>query len=220
MRRHCTVRVIWLAHSLAATLAIASNVWAGVTEGEPEVLEDDSGAVAGTAGAVSLSPPRVDVSGKLEGQPVDLGRVEITGTLWPSSGTLPAGTVRGSRPSPSAGGRGGRAPTPGDKAKQPPDSEQNTKPVNCSPNPVVLATGEKLKTEPDFSANSLYGISLTRTYRSQHATGTVFGAHWTSSLDSSKVSYNLTNCIRLEESVCMPRNATVVNADGSTYIWS
>jgi hypothetical protein len=163
------------------------------------------------------APPKLQDDFGSNSRTVELERVDQSWKKPPSASFPPGSLGKDPKGTPTTGA--GR-PAPGDGENAKPDPEKDSDPCPRTGKPVVLATGEKLKTEPDFSASSLYGISLTRTYRSQHATGTVFGAHWTSSLDSSKVSYNLTNCIRLEESVCMPRNATVVNADGSTYIWS
>ena len=51
-------------------------------------------------------------------------------------------------------------------------------------NPVLIATGEKHKTEVDFQAAGPYSLSLARTYRSKHAEGNLFGAHWLSNLDA------------------------------------
>lgn len=50
-------------------------------------------------------------------------------------------------------------------------SENNSE-IPCSgltDKPVVVTTGEKYKVEEDFSGQGLYGIGLTRTYRSKNA---------------------------------------------------
>ncbi len=49
---------------------------------------------------------------------------------------------------------------------------------------MVIATGEKVKNESDFASFGLYGLSLTRTYRSVNTNGTLFGPNWPSSLDA------------------------------------
>ncbi len=82
--------------------------------------------------------------------------------------------------------------------QQKPDVQDNSRAPNCTdpkqdlptatPHPVMVATGEKVKEEADFDTTGLYSLSLHRTYRSQHATGKLFGAHWLSSLDPGVVT--------------------------------
>ena len=52
----------------------------------------------------------------------------------------------------------------------------NTAKVSAMFDRVIIATGEKIKTEDDFDAGSDYGLSHSRTYRSFGAGGTMFGA--------------------------------------------
>ena len=91
----------------------------------------------------------------------------------------------GSNGAPASGGAGvvPKAPNPKDK----PPSKNNTKPGCSNPptkQPVVIATGEKIKDQNDFSGAGLYPASLTRYY---HSFGTqialMFGNNWTSNYD-------------------------------------
>lgn len=75
-------------------------------------------------------------------------------------------------------------PSPGNKNKQPEDLA-----CKSTANPVVIATGEKHKAETDFRSNGLYGLSLTRTYRSMHGQGGLFGKRWLSSLDPQRLEW-------------------------------
>jgi len=71
----------------------------------------------------------------------------------------------------------------GSRGKQPGDN--NSDPCLKTANPVLLATGEKYKEEPDIVSNSPYGLSLTRTYRSLLPINftTMFGSKWISTYD-------------------------------------
>ena len=98
-------------------------------------------------------------------------------------GGIPSVTIPGQRPfsgvalplgigiiGSNGGGVGGGG---GHKAAPPSQNNSNKekereKPCVSTSNPVVIATGEKHKAEQDFQAAGLYGLSLTRTYRSQH----------------------------------------------------
>ena len=96
------------------------------------------------------------------------------------------------------------------------ESEQDCKSTD---NPVVLATGEKHKDEPDFEAQGPYGLSLTRTYRSQHAEGRLFGKHWLSSLDPPKL-VRATCFIPSPGWQCVPQSITHVDENGSSYVYT
>lgn len=95
-------------------------------------------------------------------------------------------------------------------------STDNSK-TSCllTPNPVVITTGEKVKVEPDFQGFGLYGISLTRTYRSKNATGSLFGPNWLSNLDQARLNFNdrFTNWAGQQ----MYRRITLVEANGARY---
>ena len=89
-----------------------------------------------------------------------------------------------------AGGEPGSG-NPGKSQKDNPASDQNTAP-SCASNPktgqpVVIATGEKYKDEPDFAAGSAYGLGLTRTYRSYTTRASMFGPKWLSTYDYPKL---------------------------------
>ncbi len=82
--------------------------------------------------------------------------------------------------------------------------------------PVVIATGEKLLPQTDASSAGLYGMTLDRTYRSVNATGRLFGANWTSSVDPYRVTKSTAACINTEVG-CIPPDATVTFPDGAKY---
>ncbi|MDQ1923145.1 RHS repeat-associated core domain-containing protein [Massilia pseudoviolaceinigra] len=91
------------------------------------------------------------------------------------------------------------------------ESEQDCK---TTANPVVLATGEKVATESDFESQGLYGLSLTRTYRSQHAEGTLFGKHWLSTLDTPRLTYAA--CFKPHQDFdCVPQRITHIAENGT-----
>lgn len=75
-------------------------------------------------------------------------------------------------------------PSPGNKNRE-------SEGLGCksTENPVLIATGEKHKTEEDFTAQGLYALSLSRTYRSMHGEGALFGKRWLSSLDPHRLEY-------------------------------
>ncbi|WP_170304256.1 RHS repeat-associated core domain-containing protein [Duganella radicis] len=82
-----------------------------------------------------------------------------------------------------------------------------------TPNPVVIATGEKFKLETDFVATSPSGLSLERTYRSQHKAGSLFGPNWLSGIEQpSLVFYSYTNDI--------PDPITVIDSTGAEHVLS
>ena len=113
--------------------------------------------------------------------------------------------------------RSGNTPHEGSGALASPPSVEESKPDNCTTaNPVVVATGEKLKAETDFVSANLYGLTLVRTYRSRSTAGRLFGPNWPSSLDGPKLSY--TGC-RDTPDGCVPTSATVVYEDGTSYAY-
>ena len=110
----------------------------------------------------------------------------------------------------------GNANTPSADNMLNPVSENNSDSGGCTQNPVIIATGEKFKSEDDFSSGGLYGMGLTRTYRSFNASGSMFGANWPSTFDSLKIGYTLTAC-RTIDALCYPRSATISYANGSRF---
>ncbi|KAB8063726.1 RHS repeat-associated core domain-containing protein [Janthinobacterium violaceinigrum] len=83
-------------------------------------------------------------------------------------------------------------------------------------NPVVIATGEKHKTETDFFSQGEYGLGLERTYRSRQATGTFFGKNWLSKYDVPRIIASTAGCIRMG-SMCIPESAMVIDASGKQF---
>lgn len=90
---------------------------------------------------------------------------------------------------------------------------------SCTDNPVVIATGEKLKDETDFTSSGLYGMSLVRTYRSAQSGGNLFGRNWRSSLDFPALLFS--GClIDRELPGCQgPTAITFTDSDGARYIY-
>ena len=98
-----------------------------------------------------------------------------------------------------------------------PSAQQNSKKDCKSTKPVIIMTGEKYKNEADFIGGGLYGISLNRTYRSQHATGTLFGPNWLSSLDQSRLTFVAP--MQNWAGRTMYRQITLTQPDGTKYLY-
>lgn len=94
------------------------------------------------------------------------------------------------------------------------DCDETTK------NPVIIATGEKVKREPDFFAATPSGLALIRNYRSKNATGSLFGPNWLSSLDVPRLGFSLSGCIRFPNGDCVPQTVIVTDADGSKHTYT
>lgn len=96
------------------------------------------------------------------------------------------------------------------------NSSTSTGASESGSNPVKLSTGEKFQDEDDFTSYRQWGLSLTRTYRSQEATGTLFGPNWSSSIDYR--SLQKTGCaVTVDGQPCAPVSATLTLPDGSRY---
>lgn len=118
----------------------------------------------------------------------------------------------------SRNSRGGGSRGPQGRNERP-DSKGNSafSPCETTANPVVIATGEKVKSELDFESFGLHGLSLERTYRSFNTTGQMFGPHWSSSLDAPLLT-GLPNNVSTESGV-YPAGATVTFPGGETYTY-
>lgn len=80
-----------------------------------------------------------------------------------------------------------------------------------TPNPVVIATGEKFKLETDFVAESPSGLSMERTYRSMHKAGRLFGPNWLAGIEQPNlVFYSFTNGV--------PDSVTVIDSTGAEHV--
>ncbi len=103
-----------------------------------------------------------------------------------------------------------------DQKSNPPTKDDSTT-CPTGGNPVKLSTGEKIQLEADHPAAAAYGIPLTRTYRSVHAVGSLFGPHWTANIDYPKLSYGFTDCVRQPNGDCVPRRVVQTLPDGTRY---
>ncbi|HEX5683819.1 MAG TPA: RHS repeat-associated core domain-containing protein [Ideonella sp.] len=119
----------------------------------------------------------------------------------------------------------GRDGVPREKpgALEDPPSADNSNVDECgatTENPVVIATGEKIKTDVDFVSAGSYGLSLTRTYRSKQAEGNLFGRNWHSSLDYPVLLFS--GCYRDPEigNCVAPMSLTFADQDGAKYIYA
>ncbi|RSZ55170.1 RHS repeat protein [Massilia atriviolacea] len=104
-------------------------------------------------------------------------------------------------------------PSPGNKNKEPEDLA-----CKSTAHPVVIATGEKHKAEADFRSNGLYGLSLTRTYRSMHGEGGLFGKRWLSSLDPQRLEWG-DPFIPQPNWHIIPKTITHVDENGTTVLY-
>lgn len=117
---------------------------------------------------------------------------------------------------------GGGGSSGGGSTVENPSSENNSK-IPCldaglTNNPVIVTTGEKIKFEEDFKAEGMYGLVLTRTYRSMHPTGQLFGPNWLSSLDVTKLAFsNSTTARSTAGNFTYWKNVTITQPDGTAY---
>lgn len=106
--------------------------------------------------------------------------------------------------------------TPAKNGRADPPAESDSKAGQDSTcRPVLLATGEKVLYENDFSSSAINGFQLTRTYRSAQSGGQLFGPNWYSSLDPVTLVRSA-SCVNTELG-CIPREVTVRHADGTRY---
>ena len=141
----------------------------------------------------------------------------------PSTGSVRRGSADG-RGGGSTGDSGARAPGPADPGRpqrSDPRPSDNSRTGDCqnpmTGQPVVIATGEKIKPEADFVSNGLYGLSLARTYRSGYSGAGMFGAHWWPSLVYPKLG--LIGCINDPDFGCVPSSVQVWQPDGSNDVY-
>jgi RHS repeat-associated protein len=99
----------------------------------------------------------------------------------------------------------------------PADPKNNSVDCTQTGKPVIIATGEKYTPQSDFRSFGLHGLSLERTYRSQNATGQLFGPNWTSSFDVPSLTPD-TWWIWTEWGN-YPRSATVTFPGGEQYTY-
>ncbi len=104
-----------------------------------------------------------------------------------------------------------------------PASANNTAASECSdnpttPNPVIIATGEKVQSESDIIANGEYGLGLTRTYRSRNVGG-MFGSRWLSTFDYPRLTES--GCAKHSDypNRCLPTAIKMTLPDGSVYTY-
>jgi YD repeat-containing protein len=162
-----------------------------------------------------------------------VARVEMTGTRMSAlmSGNYQSVTFvnkgfnSGSSRSETGGGVArGTAPAQSNQADA--ASDQNTSVKNECPSsspstgqPVVIATGEKHKTEVDIVAAGLHALPLDRTYRSIDPGWVSFGSNWRSQYDWNPL--HKTGCYNHADypGVCMPTAVTMTLPDGGKYIY-
>jgi YD repeat-containing protein len=179
----------------------------------------------------------VYVEGKSTGRVNDLPPVYVEGRstggmkdppFYPSNlPSLGGGKSSGG----SSGGGGGGAGTVGnrdpgkDQRKDPPPTD-NSKPDDCATsaasnpttkNPVIIATGEKIKEETDFLSFGQYGLSHSRMYRRNYPGSAMFGAYWWSSLSYPKLVTS--GCFSSPDYGCEPTTVQMWKLDGSRDVY-
>lgn len=148
-------------------------------------------------------------------EPVEItGKQELTGPGYVSA--LSSGTGRNSRDRLAL------------NAKAPPASTQETGVDTCGDgaptsnpatnNPVVIATGEKIKEELDIPAGRA-GLGLVRTYRSNSFQYLMFGLRWTSQYELPRLRF--VGCGRHQDygSLCIPLYIEFIDTDGARYTY-
>jgi RHS repeat-associated protein len=146
---------------------------------------------------------------------VQLPDVIVTGTKLPKNKNLLKTFVELARMGAGAslsadGGRGVQSP-PAPIASPPAEN----KPATCTDNPVVISTGEKYKEELDFELQGLYGFDLVRRYRSNNASGQLFGPNWLSSLDGPRITTEGGIVTGVDGRI--PKYAHMTLEDGTSY---
>jgi RHS repeat-associated protein len=86
--------------------------------------------------------------------------------------------------------------------------------------PVILATGEKIKTEHDILANGIRNLSLDRTYRSASTTTNMFGSRWQSTYDYPVLKTY--GCVKYSDypNQCFPTSIVMTLPNGATYTYT
>jgi hypothetical protein len=214
--------VAWILRRSADLLGEAAQRTGQLTT---ETLRQCSGCVRSSS-AVALLVGLWSVAPLAEAQGVtELPPIPVTGKRWwepnAESGLhLWSYSAR----SPSAFSKGGSNPSTAKIARKAGEAETDLN--SCSSpsttNPVLIATGEKHKTEVDILASGRYGLGLERTYRSRFATGNpMFGPKWTSQYDAASIVKG-GGCVPLDSNFgpCYPRYLTVTLADGTRYTFN
>jgi YD repeat-containing protein len=107
----------------------------------------------------------------------------------------------------------------GQKNTQKPATENSSK-ITCDVTtkfPVVIATGEKVQPETDFTPGGALALGLKRTYRSMQPSGVLFGRHWPSDIEGPRLKMGPMQCGR---SGCLPANVTLIEEDGTAYLYT
>lgn len=184
----------------------------------PAVAEDSPGA----------NKKAAEMRGQdVQAATVYAGRTEITGTrlldstnykdrLIPRTLGLPPTHPVGQNREPSSA-------TPSQREKADPASKQNTaKSCDQNPstsNPVIIATGEKVKEEYDVTAAGNYGLNLSRTYRSRSDVWGGFGPNWLSEYDYGPLVPSGCDKHTDYPGRCIPHTLTATFPDGGSYIY-
>jgi RHS repeat-associated protein len=213
---------------LLLLMAVATPPSLAETEDAPVIIVNVNGSIAGD------KTQRVPIVGQRR------PKFDVAFFLFMNGGGNAPAADRGVGSREPRGEGGGGEPgggSPDGSAQDAPASDSNTQPnddctnaaaggsQNSNPiagNPVVVATGEKLKTEDDFLAGSSYGLGLTRTYRSKATTSTFFGPNWASSLDFPRLS--MSGCYRSPgkfDSECLgPTSIAVTFPGGAKFVYN
>lgn len=128
----------------------------------------------------------------------------------------------GSRPGGNFGERGGGDRGSGGRdehsgSEGDPNEEQEKPLTNCptAGNPVVLATGNKVERETDFTSGGEMPLFLERVWNSKTLTVTLFGYHWTSNFDY-RLGFN-TNSAFGPTGTCYARPSVPACANTASY---
>jgi hypothetical protein len=132
-----------------------------------------------------------------------------------------AGSKTGTRGVDSGGSRSGPE-YPAAAQTDNPASDNNTSPdcPNTTANPVIIATGEKIKTEVDFDAAGSVGLAHSRTYRSFGPIGRMFGAKWYGTYDYPALTKSGCYASPDYPGVCVPTSVVFTQPDGAKYTYT
>jgi RHS repeat-associated protein len=185
---------------VCATLSIGLSSMARAEDAPPKLAEP-----------IPIRLERVDVTGVVTRAPsgqISLDTVYVNGALRQESG---------GRRTELQGGNSGNA-----RLISTPASTGETDLGDCSANsskPVHLTTGEKFKQEDDFQSFGYYGLSMSRTYRSQSTAGRMFGQHWLSTYDAPRIA-STGGTVCNADKQCVPKIPVITQADGSVYTFN
>lgn len=183
-------------------------------------------SLCGQLWAENAQMPRMEISGQHIRVDFSLERVFVAGSsMRPHSsygdGYLATGLSGIGQAGGSVSGDGQVGPIAKDNSGAITDCEAAAAIGNGSTTrPVVLATGEKWLSQPDFRSEGMQALSFSRTYRSidRPYFTRMFGIGWHSTFDHARLEWLSGGCeYDTDAGVCIPNYAIISDEDGTQY---